>query len=199
VGFYKRLSDLVARNGLKSPPVGRSLQQSEIGRSYGGQALLRQELAKGFFGWFSYSLIRSERKDRPDSNWRLFDYDQTHVLAVLASYEITRGFQAGARFRYTTGAPRTPVLGATFNAKDQQYEPIFGAQNSIRLPAFYSLDVRVEKAFVYRRLKFNVFADVQNVTNRKNPEEIIYSANYSQRDYITGLPVLAVVGVRMEF
>jgi TonB family protein len=199
VGFYKRLYDLVARSGLPSPPVGQSLEQTGIGRSYGGQALLRQELAKGFFGWFSYSLIRSERKDRPDSNWRLFDYDQTHVLALLASYEITRGFLAGARFRYTTGAPRTPVVGAYFNASTQQYEPVFGAQNSIRIPAFYSLDVRLEKAFVFRRLKFNVFADVQNVTNRKNPEEIIYSADYSQRSYITGLPVLAVVGVRMEF
>ncbi len=109
VGFYKRLYDLAARSGLPSPPVGQSLEQTGIGRSYGGQALLRQELAKGFFGWFSYSLIRSERKDRSDSNWRLFDYDQTHVLALLASYEITRGFLAGARFRYTTGAPRTPV------------------------------------------------------------------------------------------
>ena len=199
VGFYKRLYDLVARSGLPSPPVGQSLEQTGIGRSYGGQVLLRQELAKGFFGWCSYSLIRSERRDRPTSNWRLFDYDQTHVLALLASYEITRGFQAGARFRYTTGAPRTPVVGSYFNATAQQYEPIFGAQNSIRLPSFYSLDVRVEKAFVLRRLKFNVFADVQNVTNRKNPEEIIYSANYSQRDYITGLPVLAVVGARVEF
>jgi len=199
VAFYKRLYDLVARSGLPSPPVGQSLQQSGIGRSYGGQVLLRQELTKGFFGWLSYSLIRSERKDRPYSNWRLFDYDQTHVLALLASYEITRGFQAGARFRYTTGAPRTPVVGAYFNTTAQQYEPIFGAQNSIRIPAFYSLDLRVEKAFVYRRLKFNVFADVQNVTNRKSPEEIIYSADYSQRGYINGLPVLPVVGLRMEF
>jgi outer membrane receptor protein involved in Fe transport len=179
--------------------VGQSLVQSGIGRSYGGQLLLRQELAKGFFGWFTYSLIRSERKDSPDQSWRLFDYDQTHVLAVLASYEITHGFQAGARFRYTTGAPRTPVIGAFFNAKDQVYEPIYGAHNPIRLPAFYSLDMRVEESFVYRRLKFNVFADVQNITNRKNPEEIIYSANFSQRDYISGLPVLAVVGARMEF
>jgi outer membrane receptor protein involved in Fe transport len=199
VGFYKRLYSLVARSGLPSPPEGQSLQQSGIGRSYGGQVLLRQELTKGFFGWLSYSLIRSERKDRPDSNWRLFDYDQTHVLALLASYEITRGLLAGARFRYTTGAPRTPVMGAYFNSTAQQYEPIFGAQNSIRIPAFYSLDVRVEKAFVFRRLKFNIFADVQNVTNRKSPEEIIYSANYGQRSYIAGLPVLPVIGARMEF
>jgi hypothetical protein len=199
VGFYKRLYDLTARSGLSSPPVGQSLLQSGIGRVYGGQVLLRQELAKGFFGWFTYSLTRSERKDRSDTGWRLFDYDQTHVLAVLASYEITHGFQAGARFRYTSGAPRTPIIGAYQNASNGLYEPIYGEHNSIRLPAFYSFDVRVEQAFVYRRLKFNVFADVQNVTNRKNPEEIIYSADLSQHDYITGLPVLAIVGARMEF
>jgi outer membrane receptor protein involved in Fe transport len=199
VGFYKRIYDLAARSGVTSPQVGQSLLQTGIGRSYGGQVLLRQALAKGFFGWLTYSLIRSERKDRSDANWRLFDYDQTHVFAVLASYEITHGFQAGARFRYTTGAPRTPVLGAFFNASEQYYEPIYGAQNSIRLPSFYSLDLRAEQSFVYRRLKFNIFADVQNVTNRKNPEEIIYSPNFSQRGYITGLPALAVAGVRVEF
>jgi len=199
VGFYKRLYDLTARSGLSSPVVGQSLLQTGIGRVYGGQVLLRQELAKGFFGWITYSLSRSERKDRPETDWRLFDYDQTHVLAVLASYEITHGFQAGARFRYTTGAPRTPVTGAYFNSSDQVYEPIYGAHNSIRLPAFYSLDVRVEQSFVYRGLKFNVYADVQNVTNRKNPEEITYSANYAQHDYITGIPILAIVGSRMEF
>lgn len=199
IAFYKQLYDLVARNALTSPPVGQALEQTGKGRSYGGQLLLRQELAKGFFGWLSYSLIRSERKDRDRSNWRLFDYDQTHVLAALASYEIGRGIQAGVRFRYTTGAPRTPVVGAYFNAMAAQYEPIYGAQNSIRLPAFYSLDIRVEKAFVLSRIKANAFADVQNITNRKNPEEIIYSADFSKRDYITGLPVLAVAGARVEF
>jgi outer membrane receptor protein involved in Fe transport len=160
--------------------------------------LLRQELVKGFFGWLSYSLIRSERKDRPDTAWRLLDYDQTHVLALLASYEIRQGFQAGFRFRYTTGAPRTPVLGAYTNTAGQN-EPIFGAQNSIRLPAFYSLDIRVEKMFVWGRTKLNLFLDVQNVTNRKSPEEIAYSPDFSKRDYISGLPTLAVMGARVEF
>jgi hypothetical protein len=37
------------------------------------------------------------------------------------------------------------------------------------------------------------------VTNRKNPEEIIYNAQYTVRGYITGLPTLAVLGARLEF
>jgi hypothetical protein len=161
--------------------------------------LLRQELVGGFFGWLSYTISRSERKDRPDSSWRLFDYDQTHVLTALASYDVWRGLQVGLRFRYATGAPRTPVLGGWANLTANQSETIPGAQNTIRIPAFYSLDARVEKGFILRRMKLEVFLDVQNLTNRKNPEEITYSADFSQRDYITGLPILAVAGARLEF
>jgi TonB family protein len=198
IGFYKKLWDLVSRSELASPPIAEALTQDGIGRSYGGQLLLRQELTKGFFGWVTYSLIRSERKDHPDQAWRLFDYDQTHVLAVLASYQFAHGFEGGARFRYTTGAPRTPVVDS-FLVGNQDYDPVFGPHNSIRLPAFYQLDARIERAWVFRRTKLNVFLDVQNVTNRKNPEEIIYNAQYTVRGYITGLPTLAVLGARLEF
>jgi TonB family protein len=199
VGFYKYLYDLVSRSALASPPLAQALTQDGVGRSYGGQLLLRQELLRGFFGWVSYSLIRSERRDHPGQDYRLFDFDQTHVLAVLASYQIGRGWEAGARFRYTTGMPRTPVTGALFDALSDQYEPIFGPHNSFRLPAFYQLDVRLDKIWVMRRTKIDAFLDVQNVTNRKNPEEVIYNYNFSQRAYITGLPTLAVLGVRVEF
>jgi outer membrane receptor protein involved in Fe transport len=200
VGFYKRLIDLVARNENPSPPIADSLTQDEIGRAYGAQLLLRQELLRGFFGWVTYSISRSERKDHPDQDWRLFDFDQTHVLGVLASYQLGRGWDVGGRFRYTTGFPRTPVIGGYDNIPNlQASDPIFGAHNSIRIPAFYQLDVRVERAMVLRRLKLNVFLDVQNVTNRKNPEEIIYNYNYRQRAYITGFPTLALLGARVEF
>ena len=120
------------------------------------------------------------------------------MLAVLASYQFGHGWEGGARFRYTTGVPRTPVIGS-FLAGNDEYDPIFGAHNSIRLPAFYQLDARLERAWVLRRAKLNVFLDVQNVTNRKNPEEIIYNAQYTVKGYITGLPTLAVLGARLEF
>jgi TonB family protein len=199
VGFYKRLEDLVSRSELPSPPLARALTQDGVGRSYGGQVLLRQELVRGFFGWVTYSIIRSERRDHPDQAYRLFDFDQTHVLAVLASYQIGRGYEAGARFRYTTGAPRTPVIGAFYDVQSGQYQPEFGAHNSIRVPDFYQVDARIDKFWVLRRTKLNVFIDVQNLTNRKNPEEIIYNYNFTRRAYITGLPALAVLGLRVEF
>jgi hypothetical protein len=199
VGFAKRLYDLVSRNQLPSPPLARALVQEAVGRTYGGQALLRQELVKGFFGWITYSLIRSERRDHPGLPYRRFDFDQTHVLGVLASYELGRGWEVGARFRYTTGFPRTPVVGSFYDSRDDAYQPLFGAQNSIRIPAFYQLDARIEKSFTLRRYKINAFLDVQNLTNRKNAEELIYNFDYSRRSTISGLPTLAVAGLRLEF
>jgi hypothetical protein len=79
------------------------------------------------------------------------------------------------------------------------YQPVFGAQNSIRIPAFYQLDLRVEKSFVMQRNKLSVYLDVQNLTNRKNPEEIIYSQDYQQRSTISGLPTLPIMGARLDF
>jgi TonB family protein len=198
VAFYKKLYDLVSRNANPSPPVGQALTQDGTGRVRGVQVLLRQELLKGFFGWLTYSYSRSERQDHTDLPYRLFDQDQTHVLALLASYDFGRGYEVGARFRYATGMPRTPVVGHYLNGLSGDYEPIFGAHNSIRIPSFYQLDARAEKSFTMQRFKLSIFVDVQNVTNRKNPEEIIYSTDYSQKSYIIGLPTLAVAGLRLE-
>jgi hypothetical protein len=179
--------------------VAQALTQDGSGRVRGVQVLLRQELLKGFFGWVTYSYSRSERQDHDGLGYRLFDQDQTHVLALLASYDFGRGFEVGGRFRYATGMPRTPVVDHYLNSLTGYYEPIFGAQNSIRIPAFYQLDMRAEKGFVLRRAKLSVFVDIQNITNRKNPEEIIYSQDYTQKSYIIGLPTLAVGGARLEF
>ena len=199
VGFYSKSDDLVSRSPLGIPLEGQALVQEKIGRAYGGQLLLRRELQKGFFGWASYSIIRSERKDHPDTAWRPFEFDQTHVATVVASYELGLGFEVGARFRYATGFPRTPVLAAFNGDRRDLFEPIFGKQNSIRIPSFVQADVRVSKRFTFDTVKAEVYVDVQNVTNRRNPEDIVYNYDYSQQGYITGLPVLPVLGARVEW
>lgn len=198
VAYYKGLDMLVTRSPLASPQVARALVQVGVGQSYGAQLLLRQELAHGFFGWVSYAVSRSERQDGPTRARRLFDHDQTHVLGLVASYQLDR-WTFGARFRYATGAPRTPVVGAYYDVRGDQYQPLFGAYNSARLPDFYQLDLRAERDFLLAGRTLNVYLDVQNVTNRQNPEELAYNHDYSARRFITGLPVLPMLGARYEF
>jgi hypothetical protein len=55
------------------------------------------------------------------------------------------------------------------------------------------------KRFEWSWGKAEAYLDVQNVTDRKNPEEITYDYRYQQRAYITGLPTLPVVGGRLEW
>ena len=197
--FHSSSEDLAVRNPSSSPLIAQALVNGGQGRSYGAQFLLRRELASGFFGWVAYTILRSERKDADSDEYRLFDFDQTHVLTALASYDLGKGFEIGARARYATGYPRTPVIGSYFDARTATYQPILGAKNSIRIPAFVELDVRASKRFKLEHSAIEIYLDVQNVTDRQNPEEIAYNADYTQRRYIEGLPILPVFGAKWEF
>ena len=198
-GFYTTSTNLAARSASAAPLLAAALEDTGVGRSYGAQILFRKDLSSRLFGWLSYSILRSERRDHPGDRWRLFDYDQTHVLTALASYQIGKGFEAGARFRVATGFPRTPVDGAYYDSRTDTYKPLFGVQNSTRIPTFAELDLRVSKRFQIGRTELEAYLDVQNVTNRQNPEEIVYTRDYAKQSYITGLPILPSLGLRFSW
>jgi hypothetical protein len=203
--FLSESQDLVVRSQEQSPFVGHALDQSGIGRVTGTQFLLRQQQVGRFFGWVSYTIMRSQRKDAPTLDWRYFDYDQTHVFTALGSYDLGNGFEVGARLRYATGYPRTPViqppnsLPPSYQDANNYYQPTFGPHNSIRIPPFVAVDLRAAKRFKIGRADCEVYLDVQNVTNHSNPEEIVYNTAYAQRGYITGMPLLPNLGARLSW
>ncbi len=197
--FLTTSEGLAVRNPLPSPLVAQALVATGIGRTRGIQFLVRKQLAKKFFGWVTYTLSRSERADAQGAPYYLYDFDQTHVLSAVASYELGAGFVIGSRFRYATGYPRTPVSGAFFDVQTGTYEPFFGARNTTRVPAFAQWDVRVAKTFAIGKASLETYLDVQNVTDRANPEELVYSLDYAQRRTITGLPILPVIGARLTW
>ncbi len=195
-GFYKDLRDLVVSGERSTDPL---LENDGIGRVYGGELLVRQELFHGFFGWIAYTLSRSERKDHADAPWRLFQYDQTHILTLIGSYKFGRGYQIGLRFRYVTGNPYTPVIGAYYDSINDRYTPIRATPFSGRLGSFNQLDVRFDKKWTFRKWAFSLYLDIQNLYDAKNPEGISYNFNYSKTTGVTGLPFLPVLGIRGDF
>jgi len=198
VGFYRRLDDQVSRSALPSPALAAALTQDGTGWSYGGQVMIRQEPWRGLSGWIAYTVGRSERRDHPGEPARPSSYDQTHALTLVASYGY-RGWGFGLRLRYATGAPRTPVTGAFLDTRDDAWQPVFGRVNGSRLPDFVALDLRLDRRFDLGPVTLRLYLDVQNVTNRDNAEEVVYSQAYDRRDYLRGLPTLGVLGARLEF
>lgn len=196
VGYYKASSELAVRTEADPPRLARALVSTGRARAYGLNLTLRQRPVYGFRGVIAYALSRSERS--APGGFRLFDFDQTHVLTVLLNQAVA-GFDFGLRARAATGMPRTAIVGAYYNARDDRYEPVLGGQNQTRLPPFFQLDLRAERAFVFDPVTLRLFVDVQNVTNHKNVEELAYDYDFSEESPILGLPVLGVAGATMEF
>jgi len=197
-GYARWLDELVARDLAVTPPLAMTLTQEGVGRVLGVQVTARAVGWHGLAGWLSYSLSRSTRKDAADRTERLFDRDQTHGLIAVGGWE--RGpWTIGGRVRVSSGEPRTGVLGAFFDSRSGRFQPIRGPQNGERLPMFFAIDARAERRFpISGSVKGAVYLEVQNLTSRSNAEEIIYSADFAMKSYLTGLPLLAIVGVRIE-
>ncbi len=198
--FYKDLDNLVSptdamvmRGGMTVP---LRFDNEGTGRVYGAEAFVEHKFANNFRGWVSYTLSRAERIDSGETEARLFDFDQTHILAVVASYIFPRNWELGARFRLVSGSPNTPIIGGIFRSESDRYDPIYGETNSSRLPMFQQLDVRVDKTFVYDTWKFSAYLSLINATNHANVESLTHNFDYSEEGSVNGLPVIPVFGLK---
>jgi TonB family protein len=196
-GFYKYLWDrpVTTPNGEEPFYV-----TGGTGRIYGAEFSMNVRPKKGrqYFGYLSYTLSRSERKDGPLEPWRLFDFDQTHILTAAFVYNFKRNWEIGGTFRVVSGNPNTPVIGSVYDALSDVYIPIDGRVNSIRNPLFHRLDVRVQKKWIFDRWAIALFLDIRNAYNQQNQEGIIYNYDFSQQSPLLGLPIIPALGVRGE-
>jgi TonB family protein len=205
--YDKYLWDLEAPTRMTDPITGDPIftANNGKGRSYGLELLLRRQIMKGFYGWIAYTLSKTTRLDDPlvhptgPNNWYLFDFDQTHILTLIASYQTEHNWTFGTRFRYVSGDPYTPYVNGIFNANNASYVCIPGDQNTARAPAFIQGDIRIDRRFVYDKWIFTGYLDVQNVTNRANPEAIFPNYNCNGYATLTGLPIFPTIGLRAEF
>ncbi len=198
VAFHLNSDDMATRSPLAQPLLAQALVAAGQGRTQGAQLTLRAAPFPGLFGWLSYTWSKAERKDGAGA-WRLSGYDQTHLLSAALAYKPGLGLDFAVRFRLASGAPRTPVVGAWYDALRDRWQPVFGAHNADRLPLFVQLDVSAARRWTWPRGWLEAYVEVQNVTAHRNIEDYVYSADYSLRDGLGGLPLLPLAGVRCGY
>jgi TonB family protein len=196
-GFYKYLWDRAITTPNGEAPF---YVTGGIGRIYGAEFSVNMRPATGrhYFGYLSYTLSRSERKDGPLEPWRLFDFDQTHIMTVAFVYNFPRNWEIGGTFRLVSGNPNTPVVGSIYDALNDVYIPIDGRVNTLRNPLFHQLDVRIQKKWIFEGWRLAVFLDIRNAYNQQNQEGIIFNYDYSRQTPLLGLPIIPALGIRGE-
>jgi hypothetical protein len=167
------------------------------GRAYGFDALVRLNPGGRLIGWIAYTFTRSEIWDFRTKAWRRSDYDQTHLLNILVSYELPKHWTIGGRFRLTSGFPYTPIASSVYDSDLDRHIGVASTRiNSKRLPLFHQLDLRVDKEWVFDDWKFGMYLEIQNVYYAKNAEGLVYNYDLTKTSYITGIPFLPVLGFK---
>ncbi|HKE17612.1 MAG TPA: TonB family protein [Kofleriaceae bacterium] len=204
-GFYKNLwhlvspTDRLVMDGDSDTMEPLQYDNGGTGEVWGGELVVRHEFNANLTGWLTYTLSRAERLDTDATEKRLFDFDQTHILNLTASYLLPRNWEVGARFRLVSGNPNTPIVGAVYNASEDRYDPTYGEANTGRDRTFQQLDLRIDKRWIYRNWIFNAYLDIQNVYNYDNAEGVSYNYDYTESEPNSGLPLLTVFGLKAEF
>ena len=197
-GFYTDRRQLIVQDPFlaREDPVNSYVNRG-FGRSYGVETILRAR-ADNYFGWLAYTLSRSDRIDGPNSDRRLFDYDQTHNFVAVGSYRLGT-WEFGARWQYATGIPETPVIGAVFNSDFNVHLPVLGQINSSRFDSSHQLDVRVDRKWTFQSWELSAFLDVSNLYAHPKVLGYRYNFDYSDREAITELPIFPAIGIRGSF
>ncbi len=141
------------------------------GRAYGFELLSRFRDLLGFRGVLTYTYVRSEftdiHGDYVPSAW-----DNRHLLTLTSTRSFKKSWDFGFKWRFIGGAPYTPwdigksSIKAAWDAQGRGYLD-YRQFNKFRLEAFQQLDIRVDKAWYYKKWSLMLYLDIQNVCNFK--------------------------------
>lgn len=189
--YYKDLDRLVSNDSLSN--------YSNQGFGYAqGLELFFQKRRGNLFGWFSYGLSLAKRKEYDNEHRYYFDFDQRHVLSLVANYNLSEKWQLGIKWRYASGRPLTPLASVVYDST-QGWIPTWGEPNSDRYPDYHRLDVRVLRDFEFKGFQGTFFLELFNLYNHKNVVFYQWYMDFSAREEFVLFSFLPVAGVIVDF
>jgi hypothetical protein len=203
-GYYQKyanVNDVVIDFGpavCTSPPpesltgLPATITRQVDGDSFGMELLLRRH-AGVFTGWVAYTLSKSERQY--SCGLRPADFDQAHLLNVVAQIRLPWKLLLGGHLYVATGRPVTLL------------EPPDGrstVRNNTRLPDYVQLDLRLDREWIFRKWAVAAFVEILNLTYSQSVFGIAYPEVDGIKRYdqpqINGFHwILPSLGVRGRF
>jgi hypothetical protein len=181
------------------------------GDANGIEFVARRDAPSGLSGWAGYAFGRHRYTDVASNETFWADNDQRHSLTLFGHYRISNRTTVAAKFRYGSNYPMVGYIGEQPIAPFAP--PLFGgirplfyglaeSRNSLRLPAYARLDVRLDRTFTWSGHRVTLFAEVANALNRRNLRNVPFGVDRGGRvqdptDSL--LPIVPSAGFVIEF
>ncbi|WPQ65862.1 TonB-dependent receptor plug domain-containing protein [Chitinophaga sancti] len=170
--YYKQLQNQIDFKDGASLTVNNYVESQLLygkGRAYGLELFGKKKTGR-LTGWISYTLSRTERQITEINNgsWYPARQDQTHNLAIVSMYQLSRKVTLSANWVYNTGNAVTYPSGKY--EINEQTVFLYSERNGYRMPAYHRLDVGVT---IYgkqkKRWNSNWNFSVYNAYGKENP------------------------------
>ena len=141
------------------------------GNSYGVELLAQQKMSSSIYGILSVTYYRSRFEDKKGdlvaSTW-----DNRFILNMTAGKKFKRNIELGLKYRYSGGAPYTPIDLINSSNKaiwdiNQRGVLDYNLLNTKRLNGQHGLDIRVDKKWFFKSWSLNAYIDIENILNAK--------------------------------
>lgn len=152
---FFRMSDVL---GVRRANNDNDLDPRADGSSYGFELYLHKSLSQRLGGYLSYTLSRTTRSIYGYTFPSAFD--RTHVASGALAYDLGHRWRAGARLVLYTGVPKSVAGGGAVAPPP--------AEHPERDPAFYRIDVRLEKRWqISQKAWVSLVLEMLNATLHK--------------------------------
>jgi hypothetical protein len=203
----RRAADGAVVPGRGDAPWANALD----GDARGVEVVLRRDAPAGLTGWAGYAYTRLRYTSERTSETFWSDNDQRHALSLFGHYRLSSRSSVGAKFRYGSNYPR---LGYVAEAPPPSVAPpllggdvplffaLSAARNTLRLPAYARLDLRVDRTFAWSGRRMTLFVEVANLLNRDNLRNVPYGVDRTGRVFggtDSLIPILPSAGFVIEF
>ncbi len=117
-------------------------------------------------------------------------YDQNLLINLSGGYKINRHWEVSTKFRFASGRPYTPYeLDGT--QKIDNY-------NTRRLKSAHSLDLRVDRRWIFNSWTLITYLDIQNVYNNRITSGIRWNRRTNTIDETSSIGILPSIGISAE-
>ncbi|TAK15585.1 MAG: TonB-dependent receptor [Acidobacteria bacterium] len=167
------------------------------GRARGVEVFIEKKPAGRWFGQANLAVSQA-RHAGFDGVLRPGAFDYPVIANAVGGIRAGSGWDFSVRAAFLSGRPYTPFDAARSTA---QSRPIYDLEriNAERAPDYFRLDVRVDRRFTIGGRPLNLFAGVQNLTNRRNFAGYAWSRRSNTVRFQEQLGVFPILGFDWRF